>query len=144
MAGRKIGNLEWFVGNEDIKFKVLDLVQYNSVQGILVQVFSSPKCANLPHFYFVCDVSGLANNRLFNWNNTRILYFGFTFISDTERYKMSTALHQFQPSGFQEIFDVNVWAGIVGTNNVDPIVFWGQLNIFNIFTNGIPAMGFNA
>lgn len=60
------------------------------------------------------DESRFTNNGMFNRQNTR--------------YWSTINEHRMMEGNFQEIFGVNVWAGIIGTRIVGPILFQGHLN----------------
>lgn len=60
------------------------------------------------------DESRFTNNGMFNRNNLR--------------YWSQENLHEFKEGNHQEVFGVNVWAGIVGTRIIGPILFQGTLN----------------
>lgn len=69
---------------------------------------------NFVKFILFSDESRFTNNGMFNRQNTR--------------YWAQENRHLMRQGNFQERFAVNVWAGIVGTRIIGPILFQGRLN----------------
>lgn len=69
---------------------------------------------NFVSFILFSDESRFTNNGMFNRQNTR--------------YWAQQNQHLMKQGNFQERFGVNVWAGIVGTRIIGPILFQGRLN----------------
>lgn len=65
------------------------------------------------NFILFSDESRFTNNGMFNRQNTR--------------YWAQQNQHQMRQGNFQERFGVNVWAGIVGSRIIGPILFQGHL-----------------